>query len=206
MSHDHGPRESNASVDDLESAILRDRAAKDAFFAHSPRSPIPESERAAFAGLAHYPVDAAYRLAGVVLGPYAGDGPSEFAIPTSDGDLRRARRAGSFGFELDGRALTLTAYDLGGRSLFVPFQDATSGAETYGAGRYIDLDPEPDGTYVLDFNLAYHPWCAYSPEYSCPLTPAENRLAVPIEAGERLRHGVSADISPRPGRPDPEAP
>jgi len=68
----------------------------------------------------------------------------------------------------------------------VPFLDATSGTETYGAGRYLDLEPEPDGTYVLDFNLAYHPYCAYSVEYSCPLTPGENRLPVRIEAGERL--------------------
>jgi uncharacterized protein (DUF1684 family) len=69
----------------------------------------------------------------------------------------------------------------------VPFLDATSGAETYGAGRYLDLDPdEADGSYVLDFNLAYHPSCVYDPKYSCPLTPAENRLGARIEAGERL--------------------
>ena len=71
-------------------------------------------------------------------------------------------------------------------SVFVPFIDATSGHETYGAGRYLDLEAEPDGTYSLDFNLAYHPYCVYAPTYSCPLTPAENRLPVRIEAGERL--------------------
>jgi len=71
-------------------------------------------------------------------------------------------------------------------SLFVPFLDGTSGRETYGAGRYLDLAPEDDGTWTLDFNLAYHPSCVYDPEYSCPLTPAENRLPIRIEAGERL--------------------
>ena len=71
-------------------------------------------------------------------------------------------------------------------SLFVPFLDATSGPETYGAGRYLDVEPEPDGTYVLDFNAAYHPYCAHASDYSCPLTPAENRLPDRIEAGERL--------------------
>ena len=64
--------------------------------------------------------------------------------------------------------------------------DTTSGRETYGAGRYLDLEPEEDGTYVLDFNLAYHPSCVYDPRFSCPLTPAENRLPIRIEAGERL--------------------
>ena len=73
--------------------------------------------------------------------------------------------------------------------LFVPFLDATSGTETYGAGRYLDLEPEDDGTYALDFNLAYHPSCVYDVIYSCPLTPAENRLPDRIEAGERLGEG-----------------
>ncbi|HEV8562979.1 MAG TPA: DUF1684 domain-containing protein, partial [Actinophytocola sp.] len=71
-------------------------------------------------------------------------------------------------------------------SLFVPFLDRTSGTETYGAGRYLDLDPEEDGTYTLDFNFAYHPSCVYDPRFSCPLTPPENRLPIRIEAGERL--------------------
>ncbi|MBI3751459.1 MAG: DUF1684 domain-containing protein [Chloroflexi bacterium] len=64
--------------------------------------------------------------------------------------------------------------------------DATTGTESYGAGRYLDLEPEADGSYALDFNLAYHPLCVYDPKYSCPLTPAENRLPIRIEAGERL--------------------
>src|SRR5438477_496219 len=77
-------------------------------------------------------------------------------------------------------------------SLFLPFLDATSGTETYGAGRYLDLEPDEDGTYAIDFNLAYHPSCVYAPQFSCPLTPAENRLPVPIEAGERLAEDAPA--------------
>jgi uncharacterized protein (DUF1684 family) len=72
----------------------------------------------------------------------------------------------------------------------VPFADATSGTETYGAGRYLDIEREDDGTYSLDFNLAYHPSCVYDVKFSCPLTPAENRLRVPIRAGERLPEGI----------------
>ena len=78
-----------------------------------------------------------------------------------------------------------------GETLFVPFLDATSGTETYGAGRYLDLEPDDDGTWTLDFNLAYHPSCVYDPRFSCPLTPAENRLPVRIEAGERLPEGYA---------------
>jgi uncharacterized protein (DUF1684 family) len=93
------------------------------------------------------------------------------------------------GFPLDGMDQTLTAYIFEGgdaANVFVPFADATSGSETYGAGRYLDIEREEDGTYSLDFNLAYHPSCAYDERFTCPLTPAENRLAVPIRAGERL--------------------
>ena len=89
----------------------------------------------------------------------------------------------------DGDERTLTAYTFaggGGESLFVPFLDTTSGTETYGAGRYMDIEPEDDGTYSLDFNLAYHPSCVYDMRFSCPLTPRENRLPVRVAAGERL--------------------
>jgi uncharacterized protein (DUF1684 family) len=88
------------------------------------------------------------------------------------------------------RVRRLTAYELegsqSGGSLFLPFLDGTTGADTYGAGRYLDLEPDDDGTWTLDFNLAYHPSCVYDPRFSCPLTPPENRLPVRIEAGERL--------------------
>lgn len=172
-----------------EDAIAEFRADKDEFFRTAPGSPIPASEREAFAGLAYYPVDASLRFDDLVLAPYPGTEPVQFQIPTSDGRLRPAERAGIFRFSVAGAERTLTAYTFAGDrsgSLFVPFIDTTSGTETYGAGRYLDLDPEEDGTYSLDFNLAYHPSCVYDPRFSCPLTPAENRLAVRIEAGERL--------------------
>jgi uncharacterized protein (DUF1684 family) len=164
---------------------------KDEFFKTMSGSPIPEAERAAFGGLPYYPVDEGLVFEGLSLEPYTGDQPSNFQIPTSDGKLRPAHRAGVLRFELDGgRQLTAYTFDGGdGESLFVPFLDQTSGTETYGAGRYLDLEPEEDGTYTLDFNLAYHPSCVYDPKFSCPLTPAENRLPVRIEAGERLAPG-----------------
>jgi uncharacterized protein (DUF1684 family) len=70
--------------------------------------------------------------------------------------------------------------------LFLPFRDATSGTATYGAGRYLDLEPNEDGTLTIDFNLAYNPSCVYSDGWSCPIPPRENWLDIPIEAGEKM--------------------
>jgi uncharacterized protein (DUF1684 family) len=187
--HDHEHQEHEHHAISYVEAVLEFRAEKDAFFKAAPNSPIPAGERDAFAGLPYYPVDEGLRFEDRTLEPYTGDEPSDFQIPTSDGKLRPAHRAGYLGFEIDGATHRLTAYTFDGgdgESLFVPFLDGTSGTESYGAGRYMDLDREEDGTYSLDFNLAYHPSCVHDPRYSCPLTPAENRLPVRIEAGERL--------------------
>ena len=170
-------------------AVEAERSAKDAFFHSSTHSPLDPSAREAFRGLDYFPVDATYRIVRVRLLPYVGDRPVAFVMPTSDGRNRDATRAGSFVFEIGGVRQILTAYRFpgaGDKTLFVPFLDATSGSETYGAGRYLDVEAERDARFVLDFNLAYHPYCAYSPFFSCPLTPAENRLDIRIEAGERL--------------------
>ena len=191
--HDHEHEHHHDGPHDYLGAIQGYRAEKDAFFKSATGSPIPTAEREAFDGLPYYPVDVDLVFEGLTLAPYEGDEPSDFQIPTSDGRLRPAHRAGTFTFEADGQPLRLTAYELEGAhsdgSLFVPFLDATSGRETYGAGRYLDLEPDDDGTYAIDFNLAYHPSCVYAPQFSCPLTPAENRLPIRIQAGERLAEG-----------------
>ena len=180
--HEHRPMS-------YEEAVEEFRSDKDEFFRSNPNSPIPEGERAGFTGLPYYRVSTALRFDDLPLEPYTGGEPSDFQIPTSDGRLRPAHRAGVLRFDADGESRQLTAYTFDGgdgQSLFVPFLDQTSGRETYGAGRYLDLEPEDDGTYSLDFNLAYHPSCVYDPKFSCPLTPAENRLPIRVEAGERL--------------------
>ncbi len=173
-------------------AVAELRADKDALFKEADGSPIPATERDTFGGLPYFPIDEDLRLDPLPLVPYTGSEPVKFEIPTSDGRLRPAERAGVFRFALGGVDCSLTAYRFANDAsdtLFVPFLDATSGTETYGAGRYLDLEAEDDGTYVLDFNLAYHPSCVYDPRFSCPLTPAENRLSVRVEAGERLAPG-----------------
>jgi Uncharacterized conserved protein len=183
--HDHAGHEHVAYPE----AVANYRAEKDEYFRSAHDSPIPHDARHDFAGLPYFPVDEALRFDGLALDPYTGSEPVSFQIPTSDGKLRDAERAGVFRFELGGATQTLTGYTFqggGSDSVFVPFLDATSGVESYGAGRYFDLYPEDDGTYTLDFNLAYHPSCVYDARFSCPLTPAENRLPIRIEAGERL--------------------
>jgi uncharacterized protein (DUF1684 family) len=105
------------------------------------------------------------------------------------------RRFATAVFELAGEPRRLALYWLEayGGGVFLPFGDATGGTETYGAGRYLldtvkgaDLGEEA-GRLVLDFNFAFNPSCSYDPRWACPLTPAENRLPVPVRAGER--HG-----------------
>lgn len=186
--HDHAHHE-HEHVLSYEAAVEQFRADKDAFFGTAPQSPIPAADRDGFMGLSYYPVDAAWVFDELTLEPYGGDEPVRFEIPTSDGRTRPAERAGVFRFLVAGAEQALTGYVFEGAdagNVFVPFVDATSGTETYGAGRYLDLEREEDGTYTLDFNLAYHPSCVYDERFSCPLTPAENRLSVPVRAGERL--------------------
>ena len=193
----HGHDEGHAEDDhaghqhvDYPTAIRLFRADKDEYFRQADDSPVPKDQRRDFGGIPYFPVDEDLRFEGLELEAYEGDEPTSFLIPTSDGQLRDAERAGTFRFQLAGEERRLTGYRFAegaSESVFVPFLDQTSGSETYGAGRYLDLDPDPhDGTYVLDFNLAYHPSCVYDPRFSCPLTPAENRLPVRVEAGERL--------------------
>ncbi|HKG57211.1 MAG TPA: DUF1684 domain-containing protein [Candidatus Limnocylindrales bacterium] len=186
--HAHG-HEHHISYED---AVRQFRAEKDEFFRAAEGSPIPADQRASFTGLPYFDVNPQLVADGLSLEPYGGTEPTQFQIPTSDGQLRPAERAGVFRFEMAATPLTLTGYRIAGgdaESVFVPFLDATSGTETYGAGRYLDLFAEDDGTWTLDFNLAYHPSCVYDARFSCPLTPAENRLPIRIEAGERLPAG-----------------
>lgn len=187
--HDHHhSHDDQAEPADYRTWVKAQRLSKDAYLKRSPQSPIPEPARASFDGLHYYPVDPAWRFAYLPLGPLPGDLAEEIHVQTSDGRVRHGRRAGTFDFTVEDRACRLVALqlvDATGDELFVPFRDATNADETYQAGRYLDLAPQEDGTYDLDFNLAYAPFCAYSPDYSCPLPPPENWLSVRVPAGER---------------------
>lgn len=196
MTHEHdspGHAHAHHAPATYEEAITAFRADKNAFYRDSPDSPLLPEDRPAFTAIAYFAPDERYRLEGLTIGTSESGEERTLHMPTSDGQLRPATRVGRLRFRLDGRELSLHGYALPGMhggSLFVPFLDATSGHETYGAGRYLDLELEEDGSYTLDFNLAYHPTCVFSPYYSCPLTPEENRLPVRIEAGEKLTPGI----------------
>jgi uncharacterized protein (DUF1684 family) len=168
--------------------IAAHRAEVDAFMRGDSQSPIPPGQRAAFQPLPYYPIDEQYRVPAALR---VARGDEIIEMSTSTGKPRRMRRIGTLAFTLKGQPLTLTAFaeadDTTLRRLFVPFGDLTSGMDTYQGGRYLDLDLKGSGVYDLDFNRAYHPYCVFNPEYECPVPPRENRLKVPILAGERMR-------------------
>lgn len=157
------------------------RANKDKYFREDHHSPVPPEKQADFVGLTYY----AWNPDLVFTVPVADDDRSPTTIATTDGAERTYYTAGVAELLLSGEIISLTVYDTGHPGLFLPFRDATSGIETYGAGRYLDLQPNQDGTVTIDFNLAYHPFCAYNDAYSCALPPVANWLTVPIRAGER---------------------
>ncbi len=145
------------------------RADKDDFYAHDHRSPLPHAQQHTFKGLSYFPENKALVIKAKI---------------DRKGEEQVYSRFGLVRFQVDGRPAQLTLYaSAGSHDLFLPFRDATSGKESYGAGRYLDLHTHGDEV-AIDFNYAYNPNCAYNPEWSCPLPPAENWLKVPIRAGE----------------------
>jgi uncharacterized protein (DUF1684 family) len=182
---------------DPRSAWDRWREAREELFRDHPQSPVPPERREEFPGLSYFDYDPEARaLAEVVNAP-----PELHDIATSaaDGGAYGFVRFALARFELHGEQLQLELYWLSGYGggVFLPFRDSTSGAETYGGGRYLldtvkgaDLGAQ-DGTLVLDFNFAYHPSCVYDPGWACPLAPHPNWLGVPIRAGERDPWGHS---------------
>lgn len=167
--------------------IAQWRAEKDDFMRSSGESPVPPDRRAAFAPLPYFPIDESYRVPASLE---VSRGRDVIEMSTSDGETRKMRTIGTLRFTLEGQPLSLTAFagmeDRELQRLFVPFGDLTNGAETYPGGRYLDLDRTATGIYDLDFNRAYHPFCVFNPAYICPIPPKENRLKVPVRAGEKL--------------------
>lgn len=171
--------------------IRADRASRDGFFERDPESPLLAEDRDAFQGLDYYPLDPSLRFEGPI---HFYPQPEPLTMITTTGQTRQAENVGWLSFVVEDQVCVLQVYRLldseprpGVEALFLPFADITSGKQTYGAGRYLELALDRDGDYVLDFNRASNPWCAYgAPErFSCPRTPDANRLPVAIEAGER---------------------
>ena len=160
------------------------RAEKDDFFASHPQSPLTTLQKQTFEGLRYFDEDSTLRLE-VTVTPFPDR--EQIEIQTSTGDVRVYTRFARFQFSVDGQDAALTIYETE-HGYFLPFVDSLAGKETYPAGRYLDLEPLPGNRFLVDFNLAYNPYCAYNDKWSCPLTPFENRLKVPIRAGEKVFH------------------
>ncbi len=176
---------------DPEAAWRKWRDVRDELFRSHPQSALDPARRAGFPGLAYFDYDPGWRLA-AELEPVE---PSSFAVPHSADGATPAHKVGKVRLTAPGgEPFEVCVYwlDAYGGGLFLPFRDGTAGTGTYGGGRYLldtvkgaDLGGD-DRRLVLDFNFAYHPSCVYSARWSCPLAPPENRVAVPIRAGERL--------------------
>lgn len=158
------------------------RAEKDEFFATHPQSPLTPQQKNMFEGLSYFEENPDLRLM-VDIDEF--ENKDQIRIQTNTGDIQSYERFGRFTFEVDGEQASLTLYR-NEHGFFLPFADSLAGEETYGAGRYLEPEEHDDGKFLIDFNLAYNPYCAYNESWSCPITPPENRLKVPIRAGEKV--------------------
>jgi uncharacterized protein (DUF1684 family) len=177
-------------------ALAHWRAVRETLFREHAASPVPAANRATFEA-SHFEPDPALRFE-VTVEPAPPPAPGAFALelPNSGADTLSFTRVGRIAIPFPDGDRTLSVFWMAGYAggLFIPFRDATNGAETYGAGRYLvdaaksaDLGGDPAaGTLIIDFNFAYQPSCAFDPRWACPLAPPENRLDIPIRAGERL--------------------
>jgi uncharacterized protein (DUF1684 family) len=164
------------------SELIDFRREKDEFFGRHPQSPLTSEQKRGFIGLQYFPENEALRLE-VQAEPLVEQQPMQ--MQTSTGGVQTYIRHARFKFQVDGQKAELTIYQ-NENGYFLPFVDSLAGKETYPAGRYLEPEALPGNRFLVDFNLAYNPSCAYNEMWSCPITPAENRLKVPIRAGEKL--------------------
>ena len=158
------------------------RAEKDEFFGHHPQSPLSSEQKRGFSGLKYFPENESLNLE--VEAELLND-PQPIQMQTTTGGTQTYVRHGRFKFNVDGQETQLTIYK-GEHGYFLPFVDSLAGDETYPAGRYLEPDELPGNRFLVDFNIAYNPYCAYNEMWSCPITPGENRVKVPIRAGEKI--------------------
>lgn len=158
------------------------RTQKDEFYARHPQSPLTPAQKHDFKGLHYFPENTALRLEVEVeiLSTL-----ENITIDTTGGQPQSYQRFGKFKFQVDGQPAELTIYK-NQNGYFLPFVDNLASKETYPAGRYLEPEKLHNGKFLVDFNMAYNPYCAYNDQWSCPITPAENRLKVAIRAGERI--------------------
>jgi uncharacterized protein (DUF1684 family) len=171
-----------------EKQVLEWRMERDAFFKNHQRSPLTPAEKSNFKGLKYYSFDPQYTFSGKIERTVLHiNNPKYYAtFLTNKGTNKRYIRYGKFLFKLNGKDYTIEVYkSILSDMLFIPFKDTTNGKETYEGGRYIDAEILPGYKMLLDFNMAYHPSCAYNEKFTCALPPKENMLEIAIRAGEK---------------------
>lgn len=168
------------------STLTQFRQEKDRYFKLSQQSPLTPEQKKTFQGLAYFPENEQLRME-ITLDRAAKS--EAVRMQTSTGDVQDYFKVGQVRFQVNGEKAALQVYvSAQGGEYFIPFVDATAPEESYGAGRYLEPEDLGDGKLLLDFNIAYNPYCAYNEMWSCPLPPRENRLKVRIEAGEKKFH------------------
>ena len=159
---------------------------------HDKRSsPLKAKDLKTFKALSFYKIDEKYKVIAKLVKE---ENPEIFEMPTTTDRKPLYIKYGTLYFTIDGKEQQLSIYQnkdfdrspVYKNYLFLPFTDLTSGTESYGGGRYLDVfttDEKPDGTIVIDFNKSYNPYCAYNDKFSCPITPKENKVTVALRAG-----------------------
>jgi len=162
----------------------RDRQYK--FIKFNIDSPLTEEQKKDFKELDFYVIDPSYKVRAKMV-------PLEekkmIELPMTDGSMEKYLKHSFAEFDLNGKQQKLlllqSMKEMDKRNFFLAFADETSGAETYGGGRYINLRQDGKNSITIDFNMAYNPYCAYNPDFACPLPPKENIMEIPILVGEK---------------------
>ena len=174
------------SPEDYQEKIETERERQFKYIRFNAESPLTEEQKRGLKSLKFYAIDPAYRVKARLL-------PIEIKkvreVPLTDGSTERYLEHSWAEFELGGKTnkvlllQSLSESDM--RNFFLAFADETSGKETYGGGRYLNVRQDGKNSITIDFNLAFNPYCAYNPDFACPLPPRENILGIAIPVGEK---------------------
>lgn len=174
------------SPEDYIEKIETERERQFKYIRFNIESPLTEEQKRGLQSLTFYAINPTYRVKARLL-------PIEIKkireVPLTDGSTARYLEHSFAEFELAGKTnklLLLQALDeTDMRNFFLAFADETSGKETYGGGRYLNVRQDGKNSITIDFNLAFNPYCAYNPDYACPLPPRENLLTIAVPVGEK---------------------